>query len=93
MVIVIVWIAFIRLEQKTNLNYIKKYVKIKMFLMIVLKILEFNQYQESDKIHLLFMQILNLWSKRTDGCKKNPVILFTIKVGEYIPFNVYDIVI
>ena len=50
MVIVIVWIAFIRLEQKTNLNYIKKYVKIKMFLMIVLKILEFNQYQESDKI-------------------------------------------
>ena len=50
MVIVIVWIAFIRLEQKTNLNYIKKYVKIKMFLMIFLKILEFNQYQESDKI-------------------------------------------
>ena len=50
MVIVIVWIVFIRLEQKTNLNYIKKYVKIKMFLMIFLKILEFNQYQESDKI-------------------------------------------
>ena len=33
MVIFIVWIAFIPLDQKTRLNDIKKYVKIKIFVM------------------------------------------------------------
>ena len=33
MVIFIVWIAFIHLDQKTRLNDIKKYVKIKIFVM------------------------------------------------------------
>ena len=36
MVIIIVWIAFIRLEQKTNLNIIKNHVKIQAFCNIVM---------------------------------------------------------
>ena len=60
MVICIVWIAFIPLEQKTNLNRIKDYVKIKIFEIFNIirpsedtKILEFNQYQKSDKAPLI----------------------------------------
>ena len=34
MVIFIGWVVFIRLEQKTNLTLIKKYVKIKIFVML-----------------------------------------------------------
>ena len=42
------------LEQKPNLNHIKRYVKIKDFYNVTMppqdtKILEFNQYQKSDK--------------------------------------------
>ena len=53
MVIFIIWIAFIQLEQQTNLNPIKKYAKNKNFcgaLMLLedTKILEFNQYQKPD---------------------------------------------
>ena len=60
--IFIVSIVFPRLEQKTNLNHIKRYVKIKHFVMMPsedIKILEFNQYQKSDKVSL-FTQILNV---------------------------------
>ena len=60
MVICIVWIAFIPLEQKTNLNRIKDYVKIKIFEIFNIiipsedtNILEFNQYQKSDKAPLI----------------------------------------
>ena len=34
LVIFVVWIVFIRLEQKTNVNHIKKYAKIKIFVML-----------------------------------------------------------
>ena len=34
MMILIVWIVFIRLEQKTHLNHIKKYVKIETFVVL-----------------------------------------------------------
>ena len=41
-------------EQKTNLNFIKSYVKIKIFAIFVMpsedtEILQFNQYQKSGK--------------------------------------------
>ena len=60
MVICIVWIAFIPLEQKKNLNPIKDYVKIKIFEIFNIiipsedtDILEFNQYQKSDQAPLI----------------------------------------
>ena len=47
----IVWVVFIPLQQKNNLNHIKKYVEIKIFTMPSedTNILEFNEYQKSDK--------------------------------------------
>ena len=61
----IAWIAFILLEQKANLNLMKKYVKIKDYCGIVMpsektNISKFNQYVKSDKFHILFMLALNL---------------------------------
>ena len=52
MVIFIAWIVLIPLEQKSNLNLRKKYIK--NFCNVVMssketKILEFNRYQKSDK--------------------------------------------
>ena len=53
--IFIVWIIFILLEQKINLNLKKKVCKNKYFCRIVMpsqkdNILEFNQYMKSDKM-------------------------------------------
>ena len=50
----IFWIIFTHLEQKTNLNWIKKAYENKDYCGIVIpfedtKILSFNQYQKSDK--------------------------------------------
>ena len=55
-VIFIVSVVFIRLEEKANLNCIKKYVKIKITPSEGTKILEFNQF----------------YPKQVDGCAKNP---------------------
>ena len=54
MVIFIVWIVFIRLEQKTNLNLTKKVCKNKDFWNVAMpsegtRILEFSEYQKFDK--------------------------------------------
>ena len=63
------------LQQKTNINFIKNFVKIvEIFCNVIMlsedtKILEFNQYQKSSKVHLLFMLILNVL--KIDGCKNN----------------------
>ena len=63
------------LQQKANMNFIKKFVKIiKIFCNVIMlsentKILEFNQYQKFDKAHLLFMLILNIL--KINGCKNN----------------------
>ena len=53
---------FIRLQPKTNFNLIKKYVKIKIFQKPSedTKILEFTQYGNLIKHHLLLMENLNL---------------------------------
>ena len=47
------------------------------------KILEFNQYQNLTKHHLLFMQILNLQLKKMDKCVNNPENVSTTKVSAY----------
>ena len=57
MVVFIVLIVFILLEQKANLNFMKKYVKVcenEIFCNLAMpfedsKILEFNRYQKSGK--------------------------------------------
>ena len=56
----------IRLEQKTNLNRIKKHVKIKDFCSIIMpsgetKISELDQYQKYDKAPFIFIQILSAY--------------------------------
>lgn len=47
------------------------------------KILEFNQYQNLTRHHLLFMQILNLQFKKMDKCVNNPENVSTTKVSAY----------
>ena len=47
------------------------------------KILEFNQYQNLTRHHLLFMQILNLQLKKMDKCVNNPENVSTTKVSAY----------
>lgn len=81
----IVWIAFALLEQKINLNGIKKYVHIKIFvellkqlidnINLILKdniILKFNQYKRSDKAPCIIYAYLEYLIKKIDNRKNNP---------------------
>ena len=70
----IVWIAFILSQQKTNVNFIKINVKLKIF---ITKILEFNQYQKSDKVPFIIYAGLEYIMEKIDGCKINPENSFT----------------
>ena len=49
------------------------------------KILEFNQYQKSDKVPFIIYADLEFIIKKIDGCKNNPENSSTTKVSEYIP--------
>ena len=49
------------------------------------KILEFNQYQKSDKAPFLIYADLECIIKKIDGCKNNPQNASTTKVSEHIP--------
>ena len=82
MVIVIVWTAFIRLEQKANLNLIKSYVKIKAFMILscLLIIFQFNQYQKCYKIPSNIYAYLEYLIKKIDGRKYNYEKLSTTKI-------------
>ena len=73
MVIFIVWVVCILLEQKININHIKKYFKVKIFAIPFedTKILEFNQYQKSDKATFIICAGLKCLIGRIDGCKNN----------------------
>ena len=56
------------------------------------KILEFNQFQKSDKHHLLFMQILSVYQKRIMDTKIILKIHLQQKYAYSIRFfNVYNI--
>ena len=48
------------------------------------KILEFNQYQKSDKAPFIIYADLKFLIKNIDGCKNYSENLFTTKVGEHI---------
>ena len=49
-----------------------------------IKILEFNQYQKSDKHRSLFYADLECLIEKIDGCKNNPENSCTTKVGVYV---------
>ena len=49
------------------------------------KILEFNQYQKSDKVPFFIYADLECIREKTDGCKNNPENSSTAKVSEHIP--------
>ena len=49
------------------------------------KILEFNQYQKSDKASFIIYTNLEGIIQKTDGCKNNPENLSTSKVSKHAP--------
>ena len=49
------------------------------------KILEFNQYQKSDKASFIICADLELLIEKIDGCEYNPENSSTAKLGEHIP--------
>ena len=49
------------------------------------KILEFNQYQKSDKGPFIIYADLQCLIEKIDGCKNDPENSSTTKVGEHIP--------
>ena len=49
------------------------------------KILEFNQYQKSDKAPFIIYVDLECLVEKIDGCRNNPENSSTAKVGEHIP--------
>ena len=49
------------------------------------KILEFNQYQKSDKEPFIIYAYLEFLIEKIDRCKSNPENLSTPKVSEHIP--------
>ena len=70
------------------MNIIKKYVKKKVFVNIIIpsedtKIVEFNQYQKSDKKPFIIYADLECIIEKMDGCKNNPENSSTSEVSEY----------
>ena len=51
------------------------------------EILEFNQYQKSDKAPFIIYADLECLIEKINGCENNPERLFTTKVGELIPLG------
>ena len=51
------------------------------------KILEFNQYQKSDKAPFVIHADLECFVEKIDGCKNNPENSSTTKVDEHIPLG------
>ena len=49
------------------------------------EILEFNQYQKSDKAPFIIYAYLECIKGKIDGCKNNPENLSTTNVSEHIP--------
>ena len=85
MVIVIVWIAFIRLEQKTNINLIKndnfcglplpfedtKILESNQYQKFGQTPFESNQYQKSNNTPSIIYADLEYFIKEADDCKNN----------------------
>ena len=76
----ILWIVFILLEQKKNSNILE-------FSQNKKKILEFSQYQKSDKGPFIIYADLECLLEKTDGCENNPETSSTTKLSEHIPWG------
>ena len=88
--IFIISIAFILLEQKTNLNHTKHFIQEKYFCNTVIpsghiKILELNQYYKIDKAPFIIYADFECLIKKTDGRKTNPENSLTEKLDKHIP--------
>ena len=88
MVIFIIWIVFIPIEQEIE-SY-KKVCENKDFCSVTMpsedtKILEFNQYQKSDKAPFIIYAGLECIIEKIDGCKNNPENSSTTKINKHIP--------
>ena len=75
---------------KSKLESIKKVCENKDFHNAIMpsednKILEFNQYQKSDKAPFIIYAGLECIIEKIDGCKNNPENSSTTKVSEHIP--------
>ena len=86
MVIFIVWITFVLLQwEKLESN---KKVFEGFYNIIMLcedsKILEFNQYQKSNKTPFLIYANLECLIAKIDGCKNNPLNSYITKVSGHI---------
>ena len=82
------WIFFIPLEQRINLNLVKKSVKISIFVKLYSHqkmISEFNQYKKSDKMPCIIYADIESLIKKIDGCANNSENSSTKKIGEHIP--------
>ena len=88
-VVFIVWIAFTLLKQKRNLNYIKNFVKIKSFSIVMpsenTKLIDFNQCQKSDKALFIIYADIGCLIHTIVGFKNNSENSSTTKEGEHIP--------
>ena len=60
-------------------------MKIKIFSSDDTKILEFNQYQKSNKAPFIIYTDLEYIIEKTDGSKNNPENSSTTKVSEHMP--------
>ena len=78
------------LRTKNKLESHKRVCKNKDFRSVIMlsedtKILEFNQYQKSDKAPFIIYADLECIIEKIDGCKNNPENSSTTKVSEHIP--------
>ena len=96
-VIFIVWIAFILSQQKRKQSQTRN-CENKNFCNVIMlsedtKILEFNQYQISDKAPFIIYVDLECMIEKIDGCKNNPENSSTKKGGKHIPsgFSMFTI--
>ena len=88
MVIFIVWIVFIRLEQKPNLNYI--IIIRKYFCGVGMPSKTIKIYLKLTKVSSAIYADLESLIKKVDGCKNDPKTSSTAKVAEHIP-SIYSL--
>ena len=90
MVIFIVWVVFIPLEQKINLESHKKVSENKDFCNVIIpsedtEILEFNNYQKSDQVPFIIQAVFECMIGKIDGYKNNPENSSTLKASKHVP--------
>ena len=76
---------------RKKLEWHKKVCENKDFCNVIMpsaKLLEFNQYEKSDKVQLIIYADLKYIIEKIDGCKNNPKRTYSIRL-----FNVYNIFI